>query len=326
MSGPGADTGRRRAATIGAAAGLVVLVVVSYLPALGCGYVWDDDRLLTDNANMRSFEGLIRTWTDPQANTDFYPLSHSSWWLEYRLWGLEPFGYHLNNILLHALNALLVWRILRWLAVPGAWVAAAIFALHPVQVEAVAWVSERKSVLGGLFCLSAVWLFVRAYVGGDDLPARRRRLLYGLSLACYAATLLARPVMMASAGVLPLLIWWKHGRLTRWDFLRVGGYLLLAAPMAALTIWVQYYHVGASGEGFDYSALERVLIAGRVLAFYAGKLFWPVDLTFSYDKWVIDAGVWWQYLFPAGAAAVLAALALLRRRWGGARWRRPWCS
>jgi protein O-mannosyl-transferase len=316
MSRLGEHDGRRRARTVGAAAALVVLIVISYLPALNGGYVWDDDRLLTANPNMQSFEGLVRTWTDPQSNNDFYPLSHSSFWLEYRLWGLEPFGYHLNNVLLHAVNAILVWRILRRLAVPGAWVAAAVFALHPVQVESVAWVSERKSVLGGLMCLAAVWLFVRAYLVGDDLPPRRRRWLYVLSLACYGLALLARPVTMAAAGVLPLLVWWKRGRLTRWDAARVAGYLALAAPMAALTIWLQYHHVGATGEGFDYSPPERVLIAGRVLVFYVGKLFWPVDLTFSYDKWPIDVAVWWQWLFPAAAAAGLAGLALLRRRVG----------
>ena len=98
--------------------------------------------------------------------------------------------------------------------------------------------------------------------------------------------------------------------------MRLGAYLLLAAPMAALTIWVQYTHVGATGKEFDYSAVERVLIAGRVLAFYVGELFWPLNLTFCYDKWAIDVGAAWQYLFPAGAVAVLGTLALLRRRLG----------
>ena len=299
-----------------AAAALVILVVVSYLPALNCGYVWDDDLLLTVNPNVRTLEGLGRTWADPRANTDYYPLAHTSFWVEYHLWRLAPLGYHLDNILLHAANAVLVWLILRRLAIPGAWAAAAIFALHPVQVEAVAWISERKSVLGGLFCLLSVWLFVRVALAGEDLSTRRRRLLYGLSLACFALALLARPVVMAAAAVLPLLVWYARGRLARREVFLVAWYWVLAAIVAPVTIWVQYTHVGASGESFNYSALERVLIAGQALWFYLGKLVWPYPLIFCYDKWPIDAGAGWQYLYPAGVAAALAALVLLRRRIG----------
>jgi protein O-mannosyl-transferase len=295
---------------------LGLLVVVAYLPALSAGYVWDDDALLTANKNVQSLEGLVETWKNPRANNDFYPLTHTSFWVEYHLWGYAPLGYHLDNILLHAANAVLVWLILKRLSVPGAWVAAAIFALHPVQVESVAWVAERKSVLGGLFCLLAVLLFVRVTLTGDDLSVRRRRLLYGLSLACFALALLARPVMMAAAAVLPLVVWYKRGRLARGDVFRIAWYWVLAAAMAPVTIWVQYAHVKASGQAFDFSMPERVLIAGRALWFYLDKLVWPPPLIFCYDKWAIDAGAWWQWLYPAGAAAALAGLVLLRKRIG----------
>ena len=307
---------RGRGRTVAGAAVLVALVLAVYIPALSAGYVWDDDALLTANPNVRTLEGLGRTWGDPQANTDYYPLTHTSFWVEYHLWRLAPLGYHLDNILLHAANAVLVWLILRRLAVPGAWVAAAIFAVHPVQVEAVAWVSERKSVLGGLFCLLSVWLFLRVTLTGDDLSTRRWRLLYGLSLACFALALLARPVVMAAAVVLPLLVWYKRGRLTWGEGFRIAWYWVLAAIVTPVTIWVQYTHVGAAGESFNYSALERVLIAGRVLWFYLGKLVWPYPLIFCYDKWPIDAGAWWQYLYPGSVVAALAALILLRRRIG----------
>ncbi len=295
---------------------LVALVLAAYIPALSAGYVWDDDALLTANPNVRSLEGLGRTWADPHANHDYYPLTHTTFWIEYHLWGLAPLGYHLDNILLHAANAVLVWLILRRLAVPGAWAAAAIFAVHPVQVEAVAWVSERKSVLGGLFCLLSVWLFVRVVLAGEDLSTRRRRLLYGLSLACFALALLARPVVMAAAAVLPLLVWYVRGRLARREVFLVAWYWVLAAAMVPVTIWVQYTLVGAAGEPFNYSALERVLIAGRVLWFYLGKLVFPYPLIFCYDKWPIDAGAWWQYLYPGGVVAALAVLVVLRRRLG----------
>jgi tetratricopeptide (TPR) repeat protein len=309
-----ADRGRTR--TILAAAALAALVLAAYYPALSGGYVWDDDDLLTNNLNVRTLDGLVRTWADPEANEDYYPLVYTSWWIEYHLWGLAPFGFHLDNILLHAASAILLWLILRRLAVPGAWVVAAFFALHPVQVESVAWVAERKSVLGGLFCLLAVGSFLRYALAGEDVSRPRRRLYYALSLVFYVCGCLARPVTMAVAAVLPLVVWWKRRRLTAQDVLRVVPYLLVAAPMAALTIWVQYHHVGATGDTYDYSDLDRVLIAGRALWFYAGKLAWPQDLTFAYAKWAIDSSAWWPYLYPAGAVAVVAALALFGRRIG----------
>lgn len=306
--------GRRRV-ILGAAA-LVVLVVLSYVPALRCGYIMDDERLLTANSNLQSAEGLRDTWIDPRASVDYYPLTYTTWWLENRLWGLDPLGYHLDNILLHAANVLLVWRILRRLGVPGAWLAAALFGVHPVQVESVAWVAERKSVLGGLACLLAVWFFVRSVMEAETLTPRRRRVYYGLSLLFFVCALLARPVTMAAAAVLPLLVWWKRGRLTGKEVLQSAAYFLVAAPMAALTIWIQYHQVGATGGVYDLSAVERLVLAGQALWFYAGKLAWPVPLIFGYPRWAIDAGEWWQYVYVAVAAGVVAATFLLRRQVG----------
>ena len=322
-----ADNAARRRRTLLGSVVLAAITVVAYLPALRAGYVLDDEVLLTDNVNVRSWAGLERTWLDPKANIDYYPLTFTSWAVEYQFWGLAPLGYHLDNILLHALNAVLVWLILRRLAVPGAWVAAAIFALHPVQVESVAWVAERKNVLSGLFCLLAVWAFLRAALPRADQPAialvqagessaGRRRIFYALSLACFVLAMLAKPLTMAVAAVLPLLVWWKRGRLTWRDAAAVAPYFVLAAPMAALTIWIQYTHAGATTAACQHTLPERVIIAGRALAFYAGKLAWPADLCFAYPKWPIDAGDPWQYLYPAGVAAVFAGLWLLRRRLG----------
>lgn len=299
-----------------AATSLLVMTLVVYIPALGGGYVWDDDRLVTDNPNITTAARLIRTWTDPLANTDFYPLTHASWWLEYRFWRLNPFVFHLDNVLLHAANAVLFWTILRFLAVPGGWAAAAIFALHPLHVESVAWISERKNVLSGLLCLLSVWMYLRFALDGGGMPPRRRRLFHGLSVLFFLLALLAKPVTMAAAAVLPLLLWWKR-RSLRWrDLLPLIPYFALAAPMAALTTWVQYTHVNARGAMLDYSLAQRVIRAGRVPWFYAGKLAWPRNLTFAYPKWNLDPSAWRQYGFAVGAVAVLAALFLLRRRLG----------
>lgn len=315
-AGPRSRASRWPALPALGAALLLGLALICYLPAIRGGYVWDDDLLLTGNPNIRSVDGLARTWADPTSNTDYYPLTHTSWWLEYRVWGLDPLVFHLNNVLLHVGNSLLFWLILRHLAVPGAWAAAAIFLVHPLHVESVAWISERKNVLSGLFCLLAVWSFLQSTLPGESAPARRRGLLYGLSLFFYACALFAKPMTMAVAAVLPLLVWWRLGRLTWRVALATVPYFVLATPMAALTIWVQYHHVQATGEHFTLSLLQRSILAGRVLWFYLGKLLWPRDLTFAYVKWALDAGLWWNYLYSAGAVAAVVALGLARRRIG----------
>src|SRR5205814_2373936 len=130
--------------------------LAAYLPALEAGFVWDDDDHVTANTTLQSVDGLRRIWFEPGAVPQYYPLTFTSLWLDHHLWGLEPVGYHLVNVLLHGLNAALLWLVLRRLRLPGAWVVAAVFALHPIQVESVAWITERKNVLSGSFALAAV--------------------------------------------------------------------------------------------------------------------------------------------------------------------------
>jgi hypothetical protein len=149
----------RRPALAGAA--LVALVVVAYLPALRAGWVWDDDYYVTKNPTLGSVEGLRRIWFEIGAVPQYYPLVHTTFWVEHRLWGLRPVGFHLDNVLLHALGAVLLWRVLLVLELPGAWVAAALFAVHPMHVESVAWVTERKNVLSGVMYLAAGLSYLR---------------------------------------------------------------------------------------------------------------------------------------------------------------------
>ena len=141
-------------------AALVLLVLLAYLPALRAGYVWDDDDYITQNPTLTDLKGLVRIWTQPGAVPQYYPVVHTTYWVERHLWGLRPLGYHLVNILLHGLGAVLFWSVLRRLSLRGAWIGAALFALHPVGVESVAWVTERKNVLSTCFYLgSALFWF-----------------------------------------------------------------------------------------------------------------------------------------------------------------------
>ena len=149
---------------------IFVVVVVSYVPALRGGFIWDDQDYVTENMTLRSRAGLRAIWLEVGAVPQYYPLVHTTYWLEYHLWGLRPFGYHLVNVLLHAANAGLLYLVLRRLGVRGAYFAAFVFALHPVHVESVAWISERKNVLSGAFYLGSVACWLQRVLPEQRLP------------------------------------------------------------------------------------------------------------------------------------------------------------
>jgi len=303
---------------------LVLLVAVAYVPALRAGYVWDDDRYVTENAKLTSMEGLRQIWTDPQASPhQFYPLVSTSFWLEYHAWGLRPFGYHAVNVLLHACVAIMLWRVLLRLEVPAAWMAAAVFALHPVHVESVAWITERKNVLSGFFYLAALLAYSRfAGIGAGAErgagPVRRRWGWYVLAFGLFSCALLSKTVTASLPAAILLLLWWKRERLDVRVVLPLLPMALAGAAAGSFTAWLERAHVGAQGEDLVLSLAERCLVAGRALWFYAAKLLWPHPLIFIYPRWQIDTAAWWQWAFPVAALAVLGGLWALRSRLGKA--------
>ena len=288
---------------------ILLMTLLFYIPAMRGGYIWDDDDYVTNNLTLRTFDGLRRIWLELGAVPQYYPLVHTSFWLEYHLWQLHPFGYHLVNVLLHALNAILLWFILRRLSIPGAWLAAAIFALHPVHVESVAWITERKNVLSGFFYLSAILAYLR-FLRLDVISAidRYHWGYYILALGLYLCALLSKTVACTMPAMILLLLWWKRDRIGWRNVLLLTPHFAVGVALALTTVWLEKHRVGAQGEEWAFSFLERCLIAGRALWFYASKLFWPHKLIFIYPRWQIDAGIWWQYLFPLAAVAVFPAL------------------
>lgn len=302
-----------RAAYAGAA--LVALTVLAYLPALRAGFVWDDDAYVTQNATLRTVDGLARIWLVPGSVPQYYPLTFTSFWIEHRLHGDAAAPYHLTNVLLHALNALLVWRVLRRLAIPGAWLAAAVFALHPVHVESVAWITERKNVLSGAAYLAALLAALRI----ADAPTRSPRPAEAaLVVLLFGAALLAKTVTCTLPVALLVILWWRRGTVERRAVVATLPLFALGAALALVTVWMERTHVGARGALFALGPLDRVLIAGRALWFYVATLAWPHPLSFVYPRWTVDPAVWWQWLFPLAAVAALAALWLARGRIGRA--------
>ena len=301
-----ADAGRGVGLPVRGALLLAALTVTAYLPALGAGFVWDDV-IFVEEPVVHEWSGLWNIWFSPgdiAGEAHYWPVVYTSFWLEHKLWGLEPLGYHAVNVLLHLVNVLLIWRLLGRLAAPGAWVVAAVFAVHPLHVESVAWVIERKDVLSALFYLTAALTWIRY----TEAPRPGRRLL---ALGLFTAGLLSKSVVVTLPAALLIRHWWQAGRVTRTDVVRLAPMFAVAFAVTAADL--AFY---ASREPLDlgYSLAERVLIAARALWFYAGKLLWPTDLIVIYPLWEINAAdpVAWTYVL--GAAALAALLWLGRRR------------
>ncbi|MHC4784660.1 MAG: tetratricopeptide repeat protein [Planctomycetota bacterium] len=296
---------------------LVLMTWAAYLPALGGDFVFDDRLYLTEDGRMDSVGGLERIWTEvggPDYRHQYYPLTSSAFWVQHQLWGDDPVGYHLVNILLHALNAILLWRLLRGLGLPAAWLAAAVFAVHPVHVQSVAWISELKNVLSMAFFLSSMHLFVR-YLGAAGSGPGGRAAMYAGGLALFVCALLSKTATCLLPVALLLVVWWKRGRIDRRSLLAVAPLVAVGAAFVLMTAYLES-HYRAHGAAYAHSGLERALIAGRALWFYAGKLAWPSQLVLIYPRWTVDATAWWQYLYPGAAVAAVAALWGLRHRIG----------
>jgi Flp pilus assembly protein TadD len=298
-----------------AAALLAALTTAAYAPLRSAQFIWDDDDNVTENSTLTSTAGLLRIWTDPRANQQYYPLTHTSFWIERQLFGLAPLGYHVGNVLLHAACAVLALLLLSRLRMPGALLAAALFAVHPLHVESVAWITERKNVLSGALALLAGWLYF-ARVHDRAPPSRFPAAAYALFVLAYVAAVLAKTVVFSLPAALLLIVYWRHGRCARRDLALLLPPLAVGVGFGLLTAHLERVHVGARGAAFELGALERVLLAGRNLWFYAGKIVWPHPLSFVYPKATIDPGSPAQYAAPLLALAVVAGLLWWRRRLG----------
>ena len=268
--------------------------------------LWDDAGHVT-RADLRSLSGLVRIWTELGATQQYYPVLHSAFWFEHALWGDAVVPYHLLNICLHATAACLFGTLLRRLAIPGAWLAAALFTLHPVCVESVAWIAEQKNTLSAVFYLGAALAWLR--FESDRRPRR-----WAIATGWFVLALLTKTVTASLPAALLVLTWWRQGRLDwRRDVRPLLPWFAAALGMGLLTAQFERDLIGAQGADFTLDAVQRTLLAGRVVWFYLGKLLWPVDLLFIYPRWTVDAGVAWQWLFPLAALGLVGGLVWWRR-------------
>lgn len=286
---------------------LLLAVLIAYQPAWNGARIWDDDAHIT-RPELRSWGGLWRIWFQLGATQQYYPLAHSAFWTQAQLWGDHLLGYHLVNIVLHAVSAFLIVVILRRLSAPGALLAGVIFALHPIEVESVAWMSELKNTLSGVFYFAGLLVYL-------SFDRTRRSKPYLLAVLFFVLALFSKSVTATLPAGLLVILWWKRGSLSwRRDVAPLIPFVALAVAAGSFTSWDERSLIGARGAEFNFSAIGRALIAGRSFMFYLGRLVWPADLIFIYPRWKIDAALWWQYLYPISAAALILIAWKVRAR------------
>ncbi len=289
---------------------LAAAVAIVYIPVYNAGFIWDDDDYLTLNPLIVESGGLARIW-DPGSgvNQQYYPMLYTSFLVEKAIWGIDHArGFHITNVVLHAANSILLFLLLARIGVPGAWLVAALFAVHPIHVESVAWITERKNVLSAFFYLLSALAFLRF--------DRTSRLLDCVSsLLLFALALFTKTITASLPIALGLILWYQRRPLTRSRLVPLGLMLVMGFVMGMVTRTHEYRHVarvGADAGGWTFP--ERLLVAGRAFWFYPAKILWPADLSFTYEPWRISAAAVWPWLFPLSVAALAIVLAVRYRR------------
>jgi len=290
---------------------LAVLAVVAaalfvYGPVLDGGFQWDDKELIRDNPDLRTAEGLERIWLEPSRTRvrHYFPLSSTAFWLEYRAFGEETRGYHVVNLVLHVVNALLVWALARALRVPGGAPAALVFCAHAAHASSVAWIIELKNLMLVAFFVLALMAWIRWL-------ERPRPGAYALALLAFALAALSKSTAVVFPAVALLVPWLRRGRLAWRQAVAVLPFAALGGVLALVEVT---RHAG--GGGFGLSLAERVLVAGRAFWFYCGKLAWPATHLGVYPKWSVEAGDPLPWAWPLAALALLAVAWLARGRLG----------
>ncbi|MCX7885640.1 MAG: tetratricopeptide repeat protein [Verrucomicrobiae bacterium] len=278
------------------AVALVALVVAAYAPSLRGPFLWDDGLNVTRNRLVTEAGNLRRIWfsTEP---ADYYPVTFTVFRLQWLCWGNNPRGYRVVNLLLHAVNALLLWKVFRRVGLARAWFGAALFALHPVNVATVAWVTELKNLLAFGFAAVAVLAWLRY----ED---ERRLLWLGTSLGAFLLALLSKTAVVPLPVVLVGLAWWRRNRLA-WR--EAVLFFVLAIGLGLVTLWFQQHRVLEHAVVRRADFWTRLADAGAAVWFYLWKAVAPVNLSLVYPRWETN-------LIPAALLALVLVLCWLRSR------------
>ena len=287
----------------------LVAIFAFYFPALSGEFIWDDV-IFSEEKTIHDWSGLWSIWFAPYEITKeghYWPVTYTTFWLEHKLYGLNTTGYHIFNCILYFINVVLIWRLLLRLEVPGAWAISMIFTVHPLHVESVAWLIERKSLLAALFCLCAVHVWLR-FRESPNLKT------YVLALSLYALGLLSKSIAVTLPAALLILLWWKQERVSVQDLMRLLPFFIVGFVIA-LGDYV-FYTSREDPLNIAYSFWERILIAAQAVWFYVGKLLWPANLIAIYPHWDVSVKNPIAWLFVIAMVGVLILLWAYRHRIG----------
>ncbi|MGB8352417.1 MAG: tetratricopeptide repeat protein [Chthoniobacteraceae bacterium] len=299
---------------------LLLVMIAAYQQVWHAGFVWDDDAHLTANPCIVGPLGLKDIWTSAHAR--ICPLVQTTFWLEHRMWGLDPLPFHLVNVLMHTAAALVLWRVLLCLRVRGAWLGTVLWALHPVQVETVAWVTELKNTQSCFFYLLSILFFSRSkWVEQERDPKKSAGLYYSLAVVWGVLAMASKSSTVILPFVLGLCAWWITGKLSRRSLFQLIPFFVMSGLAGILSLWTQKVEGVGGGPYWTINGMDRILVAGRVVWFYLWKLLWPHPLIFFYPRWEISAGNLPDYL-PT-TAVIVAFIVLWRCRNSGNGWGRP---
>ena len=300
-------------------AALFALAVVPYLPAINGEYLWDDDSWLVNNTAVHAWNGLGRIW-DPRMQTlHYYPMTFTVLWAEHKLWGLNSIGYHSVNLFTHGMGAVLLYLCLRRLKLRAAWLGAALWAVHPVQAESVAWVAEIKNTLSGMFFFLAAWAYLRFELveerergEGRDVP---RWGFYGIALGAFVLALLSKTVTVVLPAVMLIVLWGKRGKVSMRSVLYTLPLFAVGLAIAMFTAHQERTVIQMGGaDDFAFSGLQRVIISGKDVWFYVRTLIFPYPLMAVYPRWNYSAGDLLNYVPTAGCVGFGAVLFAMRGR------------
>lgn len=299
----------------GFAALLVVLTILAYAPVFRAEFIWDDDMFITDNALLHDADGLRTIWFAPKENPQRYPLLLTLFWLQYRVFGVDPTGYHIVTLFFHVLASLAVWRLAKRVVPAAAPWCALIFALHPMQVQSVAWATELKNTLSGFFYVAALVFWVRHLQVGEAGGSGRPRREYVWALACFTAAILSKTTTSSWPLAAILLAIYLKKPIRPAMLLRLLPTLGLGFFIGWISVVVEHIGYGR-GVPVTLTTAGKIVVAGRSLWFYITKFAWPESLMLVYPRWSVDAANPLQWGWPIGILVGLFLLWRFRRHIG----------
>jgi len=292
---------------------IAVAVLVIYWPILHGGWLWDDDWYITANALMNDPWRVWKAFFEPGSFVEYYPLQQTIQWAQWQLWGNDTFGYHVTNVLLHIANALLLWRLFSKLGIRFAWLGGLIFAVHPVVVESVAWISELKNALSLTPFLLAMASFV-------DYQERGERRDYLLSLGFFLVAMLCKISMAPFPAIILLYSWYKRGRIGWCDAKESAPFFLISLALGTLTIlagnWYRHRYMFPVDAVQIGGIFSRLALAGLAISFWFSKCILPVGLLLFYPRWTVNPPSPVQFLPWLVLAGIAVWLWRKREGWG----------